>query len=195
MLDILNKTPAGLENLYRRMIKQIQLLDRRKLEFCRGVLSAAITTYRLLHLAELGILLGLPLDISSTYESITTIINIYRFFLIIQDNIVYTIHQSAQDFLFINKSIFFSAIKDIYYIIFSRSLQIISRILRHDIYSLGAPGFSIDQIKQPDPDLLAGAHYSCFYWIDYLLDTRRNINSNLDDNSSIIKFLSLKYLY
>jgi hypothetical protein len=63
VLDVINEAPAGLEELYHRMIKQIQRLDRRKPELCRAVLSVAITAYHPLHLAELGVLSGLPPNI------------------------------------------------------------------------------------------------------------------------------------
>jgi hypothetical protein len=66
-----------------------------------------------------------------------------------------------------------------------------SRTLQRDVYSLGAPGFSIDQVKQPDPDPLAAAQYSCLYWINHLLncDTRENTSNDLKDSGSVNKFL------
>jgi hypothetical protein len=197
VLHVINEAPAGLVEMYRLMMGQIQRLDRRKQELCRGVLSAATAAYRPLHLAELGVLSGLPPDISNTYESIATIVNMCGSFLTIRDNIVYTIHQSAQDFLSADTSIFPSKIQDIHHTIFSRSLKVMSRTLRRDAYSLGAPGFSIDQVKQPDPDPLATARYSCLYWIDHLLDcdTRRNTNSDLKDGGSVDNFLCKSYLY
>ena len=81
--------------------------------------------------------------------------------------------------------------------IFSRSLQVMSRTLRRDVYSLGAPGIFIDQVKQPDPDPLAAARYSCLYWIDHLIDydTRVNTNNDLKDGGSVDKFLRQNYLY
>lgn len=92
MLDVINEALVGLEKMYRRMIGQIKQQDRGKLELCRGVLLTVTAAYRLLHLAELGVLSGLPPHISSTYESIVTIVNLCGSFLTIRDNIVYTIH-------------------------------------------------------------------------------------------------------
>ncbi|RFU32244.1 hypothetical protein B7463_g4094, partial [Scytalidium lignicola] len=197
VLDVINEVPAGLEDLYRRMIDQIQQLDRRKPELCRAILSAATTAYRPLHLAELAVLSSLPFDISSSYKSIQTIVNMCGSFLTIRDNIVYTIHQSAQDFLSTDASIFPSGIKDVHYTIFWRSLQIMSRTLQRDIYSLGAPGFSIDQVKQPSPDPLAAARYSCLYWVDHLLncDATEETRNDLKDGGLVDKFLCQSYLY
>jgi hypothetical protein len=72
-----------------------------------------------------------------------------------------------------------------------------SRTLRRDVYSLSAPGFSIDQLKQPNPDPLAAARYSCLYWVDHLLncDTTEKTSSDLKDSGSVNKFLYQSYLY
>jgi hypothetical protein len=118
-------------------------------------------------------------------------------FLTIRDNIVYTIHQSARDFLSTNTSIFPYGIEDVHHTILSRSLQVMSRTLRRDIYSLSAPGFLIDQLKQPNPDPLAAAWYSCRYWADHLLSrrTRDNTSSDLEDGGLVDKFLRQNFLY
>ena len=170
MLDVVNESPASLMDLYRRMITQIHLLSRKKPELCRSVLSAATIAYRPLNLAELSILSGLPPDISSSYDSITTIVKLCGSFLTIRDQIVYTVHQSAQDFLSTSRYIFPSGIEDVHYTTFSRSLEVMSQTLRRDIYSLRAPGISIDQVEAPNPDPLAAAGYSCLYWADHLFD-------------------------
>ena len=66
-----------------------------------------------------------------------------------------------------------------------------SKIIRRDIYSLDAPGFSIDQVKLPDLDPLSSARYPCVYWIDHLLDCNPtgNTTSDVQDNRPINKFL------
>lgn len=197
VLDVVNEAPAGLEELYRRMMGQIQQLDRKKPELCRGVLSAATFTYRPLHLAELGILSGLPPNILSTYESVATVVNLCGSFLSIRDNIVYIIHQSAQDFLSAHKFIIPSGIEDVHHTIFSRSLQLMSKTLQRDVYSLRAPGISIDEVKQPDPDPLAAARYSCLYWVNHLLDchTREDTTNDLKDGGLVYRFLYQSFLY
>jgi hypothetical protein len=197
ILDVINEVPAGLEELYRRMIGQIQLLGRKMRELCRGVLAAATAMYRPPHLAELRILSGLPPNLSSTYESVAKIVDMCGSFLTIRDNIVYTIHQSAQEFLSADTFIFPSGIQTTHYTLFLRSLEVMSRTLRHDVFSLRAPGISIDQVKQPDPDPLAVARYSCLYWVDHLLqcNTRGIIHNNFKDDGSVYNFLSTSYLY
>lgn len=76
-------------------------------------------------------------------------------------------------------------------------LQAMSCTLRHDIYSLAAPGISINQVKMPVPDPLAIIQYSCLYWVDHLLecDSRGIIHNNLKDGRSVHKFLYQSLLY
>ena len=69
------------------------------------------------------------------------------------------------------------------------------RTLRRDVYSLSAPGFSIDQLRQPNPDPLA-AVYSCLYWVDHLLDCDREDTINdVKDGGSVHQFLRTSYIY
>ncbi len=198
VLEVLEEMPVDLKDIYHRMMKQIRGLKRRYPELCRHVLSAATTAYRPLHLAELGVLSGLPPDISSTYESIAGIVNMCGSFLTIRDDIVYTIHQSAQDFL-TNDTFLFpspSSIAEEHYTILSRSLQVMSKVLRRDIYGLKSRGFSIDDVKQPDPDPLVKVRYSCVYWVDHLqrCDLSQRAKE-LQDGGSVELFLSQSYLY
>jgi hypothetical protein len=46
---------------------------------------------------------------------------------------------------------------DVIYTMFSRSLEVMSKMLRRDIYGLRAPGFQIKMVEPPVPDLLAVA--------------------------------------
>jgi hypothetical protein len=65
-----------------------------------------------------------------------------------------------------------------------------SRTLRRDIYSLRAPGYPIEQVRQPDPDPLATSRYSCVYWIDHLLDCDpKNAIGDIRDGGSVDKFI------
>jgi hypothetical protein len=72
-----------------------------------------------------------------------------------------------------------------------------SMTLRRDIYNLRAPGTSIDQIKQPDPDPLAVVRYSCLYWVDHLLEcqSREDAIKDLKDSGLVCSFLRQYFLY
>ncbi len=88
-------------------------------------------------------------------------------------------------------------IDDVHYTIFLRLVLAMSNTLRRDIYSLRAPGISIDQVKEPDPDPLAAIRYSCLYWVDHLLDyqTKEDMISDLKDSGSVYNFLRQYFLY
>jgi hypothetical protein len=72
-----------------------------------------------------------------------------------------------------------------------------SEKLGRDMYGLGAPGFPIDQVKEPDPDSLSPARYSYVYWVDHLLDCDpdKNANNDLKDGGLVDNFLRRNYLY
>ncbi|KAH6982481.1 NACHT domain-containing protein [Ilyonectria destructans] len=199
VLDVIKEVPAGLEDLYDRMMQQIQRLGRRNPELCRSVLSTVTTAYRPLHLEELGHLSGLPSNIQRTSDHISKIISMCGSFLTIRDKVVYIIHQSAMDFLSSNTYLFPSGMRDQHHAIFSRSLDAMSRTLRRDIYGLRAPGLTIDQVSQFDPDPLASIRYSCIYWVDHLSDSdptqRMRYDEVLQDGGAVHAFLKKKYLY
>jgi hypothetical protein len=96
-------------------------------------------------------------------KSLEEIISLCGLFLITREGIIYFIHQSVKDYLLIQvfDNIFPSGVEEAYYIIFSRSLQVIFRTLRRDIYRLRASGYSIERVELPDLDLLAVLRYSC----------------------------------
>ena len=72
-----------------------------------------------------------------------------------------------------------------------------SRTLRRDIINLGAPGFPINRVKQPEPDPLAAARYACVYWVDHLCDSSRTAgqDNDLQDGGAVDDFVRKKYLY
>lgn len=193
----LNEFPPGLDSLYQRMISQIYNSD--DADLCKQILAIMSTVYRPINLTELTSFVETLEDMSDDHESLEAIIGLCGSFLALRESTIYFIHQSAKDFLLKEASndIFPSGIDVIHHAIFSRSLQVMSRTLRRDIYSLGAPGISIDQVKRPYPDPLAVLRYSCLYWVDHLLDynTRGNSNNDLKDGGSVYNFLCQRYLY
>jgi hypothetical protein len=136
--QILDDTPSDLKGVYRRMLKQIRSLSRRNPDNCRLVLSTAVAAYRPLRLPELGILSGLPEDISRQLQHIADMVKLCGSFLTLQDEEVYFIHQTAKDFLLSEdaKPFLSCEISQVHHSIFSRSLDALSRTLRRDIYNL-----------------------------------------------------------
>ena len=164
----LNKFPPGLDSLYVRMLEQIRASDNANL--CKRILSSIAVVYRLITLKELTSLVEILEDMSDDLVSIGKFISLCGSFLTVREGIIYFVYQSAKDFL--PKAAFYeifpSAEGEAHYEIFFRSLQVMSRTLKRDIYSLRALGYPIENAEQPDPDPLATSRYSCIYWIDHL---------------------------
>ncbi|KAJ8068547.1 hypothetical protein OCU04_004097 [Sclerotinia nivalis] len=189
--------PPGLNALYQRMLDQI--MDSEDAELCRSILAVVSTVYRPVTLDELMAFVDMPDRVAGDYEALSEIIGLCGSFLTLRERTIFFVHQSAKDFLLGQAldRVFPSGKEKVNYTIFSRSIQVMSSVLQRDIYSLRAPGISIDQIKQPDPDPLAAARYSYLYWVDHLLDSNTGGNSNddLKDSGSVHKFLCQSFLY
>ena len=193
----LSTFPPGLDSLYERMIAQICSSD--DADLYNQILALVTVVYRPITLKELTSLVVILNDMANDQVSVQEIIGFCGSFLTIRDGTIYFVHQSAKDFLLKKASDknFPSCIRDIHHTIFSRSLQIMSGILRRDVYSLKAPAISIDQVKQPDPDPLATVRYSCLYWGYHMIDCniRGNTGNDVKDSNLVYNFLSTSYLY
>jgi hypothetical protein len=194
-LEVLDEVPADLTPLYDRMMKQILQLKRKDPEFCRLILSTTTLAYRPLHLLEIAALAGLPEQLSCKLQSLTTIINMCGSFLTIRKDTVYFIHQSAKDY--IDSNIFPNGKMEVHRRIASRSLQVMSKTLRRDIYDLRAPGTSIDQVVPVERDPLTPVQYSCVSWIDHFceLDSSLHYQAELRDGGAIHIFLQEHFLH
>ena len=210
-LSKLNSLPPGLSSLYERMMQQIcNLDDMDDSDICKRVLALITIVYRPITLEELTSLIGMHEDVADDLESLQEIIDLCGSFLTVRQGTIYFVHQSAKDFL-VTKSfndIFPSGKEgDVHYAIFLRSLQVMSKTLKRDVYCLGALGYPAEQVRQPDPDPLAAVRYSCVYWIDHLYDwnyvSAYDWNSDfpadhsvdLQDGGVVHEFMEKKYLY
>jgi hypothetical protein len=78
---------------------------------------------------------------------------------------VYFVHQSAEDILCDGllktglPTVFPRRIEGLHHILFSESLQLLSRTLCRDIYRLSHPGFPVEDATSPSPDPLGPAQY------------------------------------
>ncbi|KAF1959925.1 HET-R [Byssothecium circinans] len=198
VLQVLEEVPTELTEVYRRMVQHIKQLKRQTPELCGQVLSTVVATYRPLHMQELCFLADLPNQGLDTEETTATIVKMCGSFLTVQEAYVYVIHQSATDFLSDEVSVFPSGMREVCGQIVSRSIQIMSRTLRRDMYSLGALGYPIEQVEQPQNDPLGASRYSCVYWINHLCDWGRSSTTNssvMQDGGAVHEFLRAKHLY
>jgi len=195
----LNTFPPGLNSFYERMMHQISGSDDASLY--TQVLGLVAIVYQPITMEELASLTEQLEHTADDKESIREIIDLCGSFLTLRGNTVYFVHQSAKDFLLANAPdvIFPSGQEEAHYVVFSRSLYVMSGILKRDMYNLQALGYPIEQVKQPEPDPLAASHYSCIYWVDHFCDWYRTSYAkhrvDLQDGCAIDIFIRNKYLY
>jgi hypothetical protein len=170
--------PPGLDALYKRMMDQICSSEDAAL--CKSILAVVLVVYQPITLEELESFVEMPDGASGYSEALAEIIEMCGSFLTLRKRTIFFVHQSVKDYILEKASseTFPSGKEDVHHTIVSRSLQVMSRTLQRDVYSLGAPGFSIDLVKQPDPDPLSASRYSCIYWVDHLCDWNINPCAN-----------------
>jgi hypothetical protein len=191
--------PPGLNALYKRMMDQIW--NSEDTELCKRILAVVSAVYRPVTLDELASFVDMPDGVSGDYEALSEIIGLCGSFLTLRERTISFVHQSVKDFILkeVYYKIFPSGREEAHYVIFSRSLQVMSRTLRRDIYCLCALGYPIERVELPDPDPLAASRYSCIYWVDHLCDWNANPRANhrvdLQDGGVVDVFVRKKYLY
>ena len=198
VLVLIDEMPSDLIDLYKRMLDQTQALNHLDAERCRLLLSTVTTAKEPLPLKELGILSDLPKEVADKKDSIARLVNKCGSFLTIQDESVYIVHQSANDFLRNQglETIFPKGTDDVHYRMFSASIHTLLKTLKRDMYGLEAPGFLINEVKRPELDPLAAARYGCVYWVDHLYDSGDALrDEDFRNESDIDKFMREKYLY
>ncbi|PHH54974.1 Vegetative incompatibility protein HET-E-1 [Ceratocystis fimbriata CBS 114723] len=148
--------------------------------------------YRPLTLEELCVLVESLGGVEK--QEVEELIALCGSFLTIHNNVISFVHQSAKDY-FQDKAlgkILPFGIQHQHQTIFSRSLDVLHKKLRRDIYNLTAPGCLIEELSAPQPDPLVAIGYSCFFWVDHLNDS--STNGMVSKNDEILAFLSEKYL-
>ena len=195
VLKKLDSFPPGLDALYKRMMQQISKSD--DAELCKQMLALIALVYRPITLEELVALVEQLEDLGDDPDSIREVIGLCGSFLTLRDNIVYFVHQSARDFLLFKAAeVFPSRTEVVHQAIFFRSLQVMSKTLKRDMYSLKEFGYPTNEVKQPDPDPLASSRYSCVYWVDHLCNSGPVSSvTGLQDRGVVEVFLQEKFLY
>ena len=197
-LGSLKAFPPGLDPLYDQMMKLIT--NSIDIRYCKPILATTLVANRPLTLQELMCLVeSLENDFPHNVEDIEDIIKQCGSFLTLQGRTVFFVHQSAKDYLLQKAAVKIlpSGKRAEHYSIFSRSLQVMSRVLQRDIYHLKDWGVPTDQIKTPDPDPLAAVRYSCIHWVDHLAECQLEElqSGELQDGGIIDKFLQKHYLH
>lgn len=195
----LNEFPPGLDSLYKRMMKQI--CESKDSELYKQILASIATLYEPVTLAELTSLVEALKESSDDVESLKEIVGLCGSFLVVQIDTVYFVHQSAKDYLLAEESdkIFPSGMVETHYRIGLRSLEVLYRTLRRDIYDLGQFGFLVERAQRLAPDPLLALRYLCIYWVDHLCEWEPNSHVNrrvdLQDGGTVEAFMREKFLY
>jgi hypothetical protein len=199
-LAVVEEAPAGLQQLYDRMMEQIYQLSARNVDICQSLLCITAVAYRPLYLAEMGSLCRSAGRATMVAETVRKIAAMCGSFLTVRDEQVYLVHQSAKDYLSDKmQAAVLPSQGEMHYNLFAQSLELLSSRLKRDMYHLVEPGCSIEEVRVPDPDPLETARYSCVYWVDHLYESKpkslgRSIGS-LQAADIVDEFLREKYLY
>lgn len=199
-LAVVEEAPAGLRQLYDRMMEQIQRLSAKNVDICQSLLCITAVAYRPLYLAEMGSLCRSAGRATIVAETVRKIAAMCGSFLTVRDEQVYLVHQSAKDYL--SDKMHAAALPsqgEIHYNMFAQSLELLSNSLKRNMYHLVEPGCSIEEIRVPDPDPLGTARYSCVYWVDHLYESKTKFlgrsSSSLQAPDVVDNFMRKKYLY
>ncbi|KAF9880879.1 hypothetical protein CkaCkLH20_01921 [Colletotrichum karsti] len=209
--EVLNEFPAGLDDLYSKMMNQVT--QGKQADLCRQVLSCLALVHRPITFLEMVACIDLTPALRSKALSeerlasiLKPIVNLCGSFLKIRNETVYFVHQSAKEYL--NgpqaEAVFPKGASHAYYGIFHRSIMSLMTGLHRDMYRLETPGsldsfgIHINDVKNPLNNALSALSYSCVYWVDHLEacvagnDDQLNI---LVDGGGLETFLKTHFLY
>jgi hypothetical protein len=197
VLKKLKSFPPGLEALYGRMIGQVR--ESEDAELCKEILAIMSTTFRPITLHELTSYIELPDDHYDDLVALEEIIAICGSFLMVREQTILFVHQSAKEFLLKEalSEILPRGIEAEHDIIFIRSLDVIFKTLQRDIWNIKLPGLHPNDICKPSPNPLAAVEYSCVYWMDHLEASLVNATCELGvhDRGRVDMFLQQKFLH
>ncbi|VZI02176.1 unnamed protein product [Fusarium fujikuroi] len=192
--SILRRFPAGLNELYERMISDI---NDRDMEWCRAILAVVAVALRPLSLQELAAADETLTEWIEDKDTLSSLVTSCGSLLTIRGDKVYTVHQSVNDFLPKAPKILPSGVGHQHYSIFNCSINIMHNRLHRNVYGLKDSCVVVDDIPILPAAPLTIAGYACVYWVDHfcawLLAEKPHKNSLC--YSMISQFLEKKYLY
>ncbi|KAL8295725.1 hypothetical protein RB597_009191 [Gaeumannomyces tritici] len=195
--------PPGLEDLYHRMLEQIS--SSTEATMYQDLLALNLVAYRPLSVHELSSVAPKIWAIASDAEGLAKMFQLCGSFLMIRDNTIFWVHQSARDYLLKHPDFSTpSSMEQAHRRIYQSSLGAMSTTLKRDIYGMIqqrgrlAYGLSVDHFEQqrPKPDPLASVGYSCIHWADHLRDSRST--TDFDDRREgcrLREFLETHFLH
>jgi hypothetical protein len=202
-LSTLENLPPGLEGLYARMMERVLQGRNKERDFCLQILRAVSLAFRPISTEELITMAKLPTELLAN-NRLSEFIDLCGSFIIVRENILYFIHQSAKDYLIDGgaSKLFTAGLQEEHRLIVDRSLNVMSsktlKILKRDICNLKHPGSARPTTISTS---LKASSYICCFWIDHLAkylwyDPPDNLcyRKYLSDRGPVQKFL-LTYLH
>ncbi|KAF6825135.1 vegetative incompatibility protein HET-E-1 [Colletotrichum musicola] len=168
----LKEFPAGLDELYARMLDQVTS-SKVNVDLFSQILAITLTVFRPVELSELKHLLGPLGDNIKNARLLEKAVMQCGSFLTVRDNVVYFVHQSAKEYLTERASDTIIPRGNAYEhsLLCSNSLEAISTLLRRDIHNLKVSGALASELQGPIAELVP-LQYSCRYWIDHFCLTK-----------------------
>ncbi|KAK2737188.1 hypothetical protein CKAH01_18862 [Colletotrichum kahawae] len=160
-METLRAFPPGLDSLYGRILAQIMKSPDKKL--CRKILATVCILHHPFDLSALAMLLD------KEEESLKDAVEECFGLLVLKNNVVYFVHQSAKAFLQkeAERDIMPSGYQHENKMVLSRLVETMSSTLRRNIYGLDDLGASIPKDHNIASDPLAPARYSCLHWTEH----------------------------
>ncbi|KAF3907418.1 hypothetical protein ABW21_db0204914 [Orbilia brochopaga] len=173
-VTMLKDLPQTLTDIYAQMLGQMndQQEDRMFRRY-KNILETAAVAYRPMHLQELSIMANIDIQHLPDLRRLVRL----RSFLTIQDDKVYFVHQSAQDYLVGKHSRLFkidesekyrSQIQSKHLETFNTCLRVFSAKLRKNILGLSSPNARSEDVTSGQRDILSDIQYACCYWAIHL---------------------------
>lgn len=192
-VDTVKTFPPGLTELYDHLMGNIEKLRNKDPEYCKNILVAVSLAYRPFSLLELSLLAGLPPRVPTR-----EVVKLCGSFITVDNDTVYLIHQSAQDYL---KANHLSRLQNGGEIeghaeLCRRSIHAMSK-LKTNIYDLEDWGIESKGVTSPNPDPLAALRYPCAFWLQHLCAANiqeTNYTSNVSAED-ILDFLKTHFLH
>ncbi|KAF4901526.1 Vegetative incompatibility protein HET-E-1 [Colletotrichum fructicola] len=183
--------PRKLNSLYERMLERTWESNDR--DRCKRILAVVSIVYRPVTLLELMSLAELE-EFRAKTEILEEIVGECGSLLTVKDGIVYFVHQSAKDFISGHAlaEVMPFGIHHEHNLLLSRSLEVMYKTCRRNIYDLQEPRESLDDIRTPVPDPLGPARYACAYWLEHISDGG---HLNEQQYSQVYDFLEQHFLH
>ncbi|KAH7392014.1 WD40-repeat-containing domain protein [Phaeosphaeria sp. MPI-PUGE-AT-0046c] len=188
-LSTMQQVPAGLPQLYQRMLEQITAgNDEEDRDLCKSLLRTITIAQRPLHQGEIGQLAGLPSDCTDS-QSIKELVDSCGSFLITRKGIISFVHLSAKDYFTTGAgcAIFSDGQSQAHEQLFCILLSSMSQTLKTDILGMHRPGTRVQEATDEVLRHCLPLHvqYACCHWIDHLANSK----PQLCDNDNVHNFL------